>query len=107
MFHPSQYTNIGLEGSLAARGVDFVYHGTAAHAALAPWEGVNALDGVLLDLGLPNKDGLEVLKALRRRGERADAAVDEEPHRETRPKRCHGGVTSASSAMKARIVGAG
>jgi len=47
MFHPSQYTNISLEGSLAARGVDFVFHGKAAHAALYPWEGVNALDGVV------------------------------------------------------------
>src|SRR3712207_9557598 len=47
MFHPSQYTNISLEGSLAARGVDFVFHGIAAHAALSPCEGVNALDGVI------------------------------------------------------------
>ncbi|MCC6178766.1 MAG: M20 family metallopeptidase [Chloroflexi bacterium] len=47
MFHPSQYTTVSLEGSLAARGVDFRFHGTAAHAALAPWEGVNALDGVI------------------------------------------------------------
>jgi amidohydrolase len=47
MFHPSQYTNMSLEGSLAARGVDFVYHGKAAHASLYPWEGINALDGVL------------------------------------------------------------
>src|SRR3712207_7387879 len=51
MFHPSQYTNISLEGSLAARGVDFVFQGTAAHAALAPWEGVNALDGVVFQIG--------------------------------------------------------
>jgi amidohydrolase len=47
MFHPSQYTNMSVEGSLAARGVDFLYHGKAAHASLYPWEGVNALDGVL------------------------------------------------------------
>jgi amidohydrolase len=47
MFHPSQYTNMSLEGSLAARGVDFVYHGKAAHASLYPWDGINALDGVL------------------------------------------------------------
>ena len=47
MFHPSQYTNMSLEGSLAARGVDFVFHGKAAHASLYPWEGINALDGVL------------------------------------------------------------
>jgi amidohydrolase len=47
MFHPSQYTNMSLEGSLAARGVDFIYHGKAAHASLYPWEGINALDGVL------------------------------------------------------------
>jgi amidohydrolase len=47
MFHPSQYTNMSLEGSLAARGVDFVYHGKAAHASLHPWDGINALDGVL------------------------------------------------------------
>jgi len=47
MFHPSQYTNMSLEGSLAARGVDFIFHGKAAHASLYPWEGINALDGVL------------------------------------------------------------
>ena len=47
MFHPSQYTNISIEGSLAARGVDFIFHGKAAHASLYPWEGINALDGVL------------------------------------------------------------
>jgi amidohydrolase len=47
MFHPSQYTNMSVEGSLAARGVDFIYHGKAAHASLYPWEGVNALDGVI------------------------------------------------------------
>jgi amidohydrolase len=47
MFHPSQYTNMSVEGSLAARGVDLVYHGKAAHASLYPWEGVNALDGVI------------------------------------------------------------
>jgi amidohydrolase len=47
MFHPSQYTNMSIEGSLAARGVDFIYHGKAAHASLYPWEGINALDGVL------------------------------------------------------------
>src|SRR3954469_16329153 len=47
MFHPSQYTNISIEGSLAARGVDFIFHGKAAHASLYPWEGVNALDAVM------------------------------------------------------------
>lgn len=47
MFHPSQYTNVSIEGSLAARGVDFIFHGKAAHASLYPWEGVNALDAVM------------------------------------------------------------
>ena len=46
--------------------VDWVRDGRAAELALA--NGV--YDLMLLDLGLPKKDGLEVLKSLRRQGNR-------------------------------------
>jgi len=45
--------------------VDWVRDGRAAEVALA--EGVHAI--LLLDLGLPRKQGLEVLTAMRRRGD--------------------------------------
>ncbi len=44
--------------------VDWVRDGGAAEAALA----THTYDGVLLDLGLPKKSGVEVLKTLRRSG---------------------------------------
>jgi two-component system response regulator QseB len=44
--------------------VDWVQDGRAAELALE----TNAYDTLLLDLGLPRKDGLDVLAALRRRG---------------------------------------
>jgi amidohydrolase len=47
MFHPSTETAITLDRSLAARGFEFYFHGRAAHAAGAPEEGINALDGVV------------------------------------------------------------
>ncbi len=51
--------------------VDWVRDGRAAELALA--NGVYAL--VLLDLGLPKKDGLEVLKTLRHRGNRMPVLI--------------------------------
>ena len=45
--------------------VDWVQDGRAAELAL----GANAYDTLLLDLGLPRKAGLDVLAALRRRGD--------------------------------------
>jgi two-component system response regulator QseB len=45
--------------------VDWVRDGRAAEIALAE----NVHDLVLLDLGLPRKEGLEVLRAMRRRGD--------------------------------------
>lgn len=44
--------------------VDWVTDGVAAEAAL----GVHAYDALLLDLGLPQKDGIDVLRGLRTRG---------------------------------------
>jgi two-component system response regulator QseB len=44
--------------------VDWVRDGRAAELALQN----EAYDGVLLDLGLPRMDGLEVLRAQRRKG---------------------------------------
>jgi two-component system response regulator QseB len=45
--------------------VDWVRYGRAADAALA----AHAYDVVLLDLGLPGKNGIDVLKSLRRGGD--------------------------------------
>src|SRR5262249_11269800 len=47
MLHPWTRHAVTYEGARAARGVDFAYHGKAAHAAVAPHEGVNALDAVI------------------------------------------------------------
>ena len=45
--------------------VDWVEDGRAAEAAL----GERVHDALVLDLGLPRKDGLDVLTAMRRRGD--------------------------------------
>jgi two-component system response regulator QseB len=50
--------------------VDWVRDGQASELALA-----GAYDAVLLDLGLPGKGGLEVLRDLRRRGERVPVLI--------------------------------
>ncbi len=51
--------------------VDWVQDGEAAAAALA----AEPYDVVLLDLGLPRKGGLEVLRDLRRRGQRVPVVI--------------------------------
>lgn len=53
---------IALDGEGIA--VDWVKDGIAAEMALAP----HAYDALLLDLGLPQKNGIEVLRGLRARG---------------------------------------
>lgn len=55
----------------AALAADWVQDGAAALAALA----VNEHDAVLLDLGLPRKDGLEVLREYRSRGGAAPVII--------------------------------
>src|SRR5207248_7119153 len=52
--------------------VDWVQDGAAAEAALAA-EAAYAL--LLLDLGLPKKDGLALLEGLRRRGKRIPVLI--------------------------------
>jgi amidohydrolase len=47
MFHPGCSTKIHTE-SLACSDFKFIFHGKNAHAACEPWEGRNALDGVIL-----------------------------------------------------------
>ncbi|MFD1019844.1 M20 family metallopeptidase [Thalassobacillus hwangdonensis] len=46
MFHPGYDTILDVE-SLAFHTYDFIFHGENAHAASEPWEGRNALDGVI------------------------------------------------------------
>jgi len=63
----------GVERGLrrAGNAVDWVQDGEAAEQALA----TEPYDVVLLDLGLPKKPGLEVLRGLRRRGARVPVLV--------------------------------
>jgi len=48
--------------------IDWVTDGAAAESALSIAQGTEAYDLVLLDLGLPKKGGLDVLRGLRARG---------------------------------------
>ncbi len=51
MFHPypGEANSAAVGGaSLALRGLDITYRGKSAHSAFGPWEGRNALDGVIL-----------------------------------------------------------
>jgi two-component system OmpR family response regulator len=63
----------GIERSLVCAGyrIDRVDSGTAGDAELAGQD----YDLVILDLGLPGMDGLEVLRRLRRRGGRAPVLI--------------------------------
>ena len=47
LFHPMPLTMVGGE-TTALVGLEFTFTGRAAHAAGNPWDGINALDGVLL-----------------------------------------------------------
>jgi amidohydrolase len=47
MVHPADADLLRMD-SLAIHTVDVVYHGRAAHASAAPWEGRNALDAAVL-----------------------------------------------------------
>lgn len=49
--------------------IDWVTDGAAAESALSVMQGNEAYDLVLLDLGLPRKGGLDVLRGLRARGQ--------------------------------------
>jgi amidohydrolase len=48
MFHPWTENAIVVGGNLAFTAFDFQFKGKPAHAAADPWNGINALDGVLL-----------------------------------------------------------
>ncbi|MEP7062495.1 MAG: response regulator [Betaproteobacteria bacterium] len=63
----------GVRRGLAQDGfaVDWVRDGRAAELAL----GENVHDLLLLDLGLPRRDGLDVLQAMRRRGDKRPVLV--------------------------------
>lgn len=46
MLHPADRTALEME-TTALEALEFTYHGKAAHAAVAPWEGVNALNAII------------------------------------------------------------
>lgn len=47
MIHPMTEDYIALNPSMVAYGIDFMFHGRAAHAAANPHTGINALDAVI------------------------------------------------------------
>lgn len=53
IFHPTPRTTVGGE-TTALVGLEFAFKGKAAHAAGNPWDGINALDGVLLTFNAIN-----------------------------------------------------
>jgi amidohydrolase len=48
MVHPMTEDSIADKSSLVAYGLEFEFHGRAAHAAANPYEGVNALDAMIV-----------------------------------------------------------
>ncbi len=46
MFHPGCSNSFHVE-SLSCRDYRFIFHGRSVHASTDPWEGINALDGVI------------------------------------------------------------
>jgi amidohydrolase len=47
IFHPTAGQNMVHRGGLACQDITFTFHGKTAHAAAAPWNGVNAIDAVI------------------------------------------------------------
>lgn len=47
MFHPSGTENMVHRGGLACQEIKVTFHGKPAHAAAAPWNGLNAIDAVI------------------------------------------------------------
>jgi len=47
MMHPSDYNRVNAK-VLACAVLEVTYHGKAAHASSRPWDGINALDGLVL-----------------------------------------------------------
>ncbi len=67
MIHPHE-GNYTTTHSLALTPMQVSFHGKAAHAAAAPWEGINALDALLLTFNNMNAMRLEVTPDVRMHG---------------------------------------
>jgi DNA-binding response OmpR family regulator len=76
--------------------VDWVHDGAAAELALA----TPVYDLVVLDLGLPRKDGLELLRGLRRAGNEAPTTTSSSPSTSTSCS--HAPAPSCAGASAAR-----
>jgi amidohydrolase len=67
MIHPHE-GNYTTTHSLALTAIQVSFHGKASHAAAAPWEGINALDALLLTFSNINAMRLEVTPDVRIHG---------------------------------------
>jgi amidohydrolase len=47
MMHPADYNQLNRK-HLACAHLEAIYHGKAAHASSRPWDGINALDGLII-----------------------------------------------------------
>ena len=82
LFHPMPATMVGGE-TTALVGLEFKFRGRAAHAAGNPWDGINALDGVLQTYNSINalrqhiRDGVRIHGVITRGGAAPNIVPDE------------------------------
>ncbi len=68
MVHPGTIDIVSNDGSLASCGMEFVFSGRSAHAAVMPHQGINALEAVLLTFASINALRQHLLPSVRIHG---------------------------------------